>query len=91
MRKSLNLLAAASLLAALGACNRQPAGVTPDDERELNEATGMNDENTFIDTSADDQALNAEDVAEDNEANAAPAAAPGNAAANRQPPTGNRQ
>ena len=41
MRKSLNLLAAASLLAALGACNRQqPDRVTPDDERQLNDARG---------------------------------------------------
>ena len=46
MRKSLNLLAAASLLAALGTCNRvapderQPDRVTPDDERQLNNAVG---------------------------------------------------
>ncbi|HEV7658428.1 MAG TPA: hypothetical protein VGO55_01155 [Allosphingosinicella sp.] len=50
MRKSLNLLAAASLLAALGACNRQdraapdgerqPNRVTPEDERQLNNAVG---------------------------------------------------
>jgi hypothetical protein len=81
MRKSLNLLAAASLLAALGACNRQPDRVTPDDERQLNEAAAMNDDNSIVDTSADDQSLNAEDVAEENGAEAAP----GNAAA------GNRQ
>ena len=50
MRKSLNLLAAASLLAALGACNRQdraapdgegqPNRVAPEDERQLNNAVG---------------------------------------------------
>jgi hypothetical protein len=84
MRKSLNLLAAASLLAALGACNRPPAGVTPDDERELNNATGMNDENTFVDTSADDQSLNAEDVVEENAPEAAPANGSGNRTANQQ-------
>ena len=80
MRKSLNLLAAASLLAALGACSRQPDRVTPDDERQLNEAAAMNDDNTIVDTSADDQSVNAEDVAEEN----TPEAAPANAAANRQ-------
>jgi hypothetical protein len=81
MRKSLNLLAAASLLAALGACSRQPDRVTPDDERQLNEAAAMNDDNSIVDTSADDQSLNAEDVAEENGAEAAPANA---AAGNRQ-------
>jgi hypothetical protein len=80
MRKSLNLLAAASLLAALGACSRQPDRVTPDDERQLNEAAAMNDDNSVIDTSADDQSANAEDVAEENGAQAAPA----NGAANQQ-------
>jgi hypothetical protein len=84
MRKSLNLLAAAALLAALGACNRQPAGVTPDDERALNEAAAMNDDNNIVDTSADDQSVNAEDVAEENAADAAPANGSGNAAGNRQ-------
>ena len=84
MRKSLNLLAAASLLAALGACSRQPDRVTPDDERQLNEAAAMNDDNNVIDTSADDQSANAEDVAEENAADAAPAGGTGNAAANRQ-------
>lgn len=80
MRKSLNLLAAASLLAALGACSRQPA----DDERQLNEARDMLNEQVF-DTSADDQSLNAEDVVEEN---AAVAAAPANDSGNA---TGNRQ
>jgi hypothetical protein len=48
MRKSLSLLAAASLLAALGACNRQdraapeaqPNRVASEDERQLNKAVG---------------------------------------------------
>ena len=78
MRKSLNLLAAASLLAALGACSRQPDRVTPDDERQLNEAAAMNDDNSVIDTSADDQSVNAEDVVEENAAQAAPANGSGN-------------
>jgi hypothetical protein len=78
MRKSLNLLAAAALLAALGACNRQPAGVTPDDERALDNAASMLDDNTIVDTSPDDQSVNVEDVAEENEAPAAPANGAGN-------------
>ena len=82
MRKSLNLLAAASLLAALGACNRQqPDKVTPDDERALDNAAAMNDDNTIIDTSADDQSVNVQDVeVEEN----APAAAPANGTGNGQ-------
>ncbi|HYI47769.1 MAG TPA: hypothetical protein VEX35_04815 [Allosphingosinicella sp.] len=75
MSKSLNLLAAAALLAALGACNRQQGGVTPDDERELNNASDMlNDQ--LIDTSPDDQSLNADDVVAEEKA-------PEPAAANR--------
>ena len=81
MRKSLNLLAAAALLAALGACNRQPPGVTPDDDRALDNAAAMLNDNTIVDTSPDDQSLNAADV--DVEENA-PAAAPGNGTGNRQ-------
>ncbi|MEA3011983.1 MAG: hypothetical protein QOD42_528 [Sphingomonadales bacterium] len=86
MRKSLNLLATAALLAALGACNRQqPDRVTPDDEHQLNEAGRMTDDNTFVDTSPDDRAANAEDVAdEENALEAPPADGPGNQAANRQ-------
>lgn len=80
MRKSLNLLAAAALLAALGACNRQPAGgVTPDEERQLNEARDM-----VIDTSPDDRSVNAEDVAEENAVEPAPANGAGERTANRQ-------
>jgi hypothetical protein len=80
MSKSLNLLAAA-LLAALGACNRQPAaGVTPDDERALDNAAAMNDDNAIVDTSPDDQSLNVEDVAQENAAQAASS----NGAANGQ-------
>ncbi len=76
MSKSLNLLAAAALLAALGACNRQPAGgVTPDEERQLNEARDM-----VIDTSPDDRSVNAEEMVEEN----APEAAPANSAGNGQ-------
>jgi hypothetical protein len=84
MRNSLNLLAAAALLAALGACNRPPAGVTPDDERELNNASDMlNDQ--LIDTSPDDRSLNAEDVAVEENGTQAPAAnGSGNGPANRQ-------
>jgi predicted small lipoprotein YifL len=85
MRKSLNLLAAASLLAALGACNRQqPDKVTPDDERALDNAAAMTYDNTIVDTSADDQSVNAEDVVEENEAEAAPANGTGNRTANQQ-------
>jgi hypothetical protein len=85
MRKSLNLLAAASLLAALGACNRQPDRVTPDDERLLNEARDMTDDNRFVDTSPDDRSANPNDVAaEENAAEAAPANESGNRTANQQ-------
>lgn len=83
MRKSLNLLAAAALLAALGACNRQPAGITPDDERGLNNAAAMNDDNMVVDTSPDDQSLNVEDV-EENAPEAEAAPADGNRTGNRQ-------
>jgi hypothetical protein len=80
MRKSLNLLAAAALLAALGACSRQPAGgVTPDEERQLNEARDM-----VIDTSPDDRSVNAEDVAEENVPEPAPANSAGERTDNRQ-------
>ena len=83
MRKSLNLLAAASLLAALGACSRQPDRVTPDDERLLNEARGMTEDNTIYDTSPDDQTANVEaDELDENAAVAANGA--GNGTANRQ-------
>lgn len=83
MRKSLNLLAAAALLAALCACNRQPAGLTPDDERDLNNAAAMNNDNMVVDTSPDDQSVNVEDV-EENAPEAAPADVGGNRTANRQ-------
>jgi hypothetical protein len=82
MRKSLNLLAAASLVAALGACSRQPDRVTPDDERLLNNAAAMNDDNTIVDTSPDDQSANVEDV--EVEGNAPAAAAPANGTGNGQ-------
>jgi hypothetical protein len=79
MRKSLNLLAAAALLAALGACNRQPAGTpTPDDERALDNAAAMTGDNSFIDTSPDDQSVNAEDVVDEDEAPPAPTNGAGN-------------
>lgn len=85
MRKSLNLLTAAALVAALGACNR---GRTADEEqRALNEAAAMNDDNSVYDTSPDDMALNEADVAAEENA---PAAAGNGAAANSAaaaPPT----
>ncbi|HEV7658429.1 MAG TPA: hypothetical protein VGO55_01160 [Allosphingosinicella sp.] len=85
MRKSLNLLAAASLLAALGACSRQPDRVTPDDERLLNEARGMTEDNTIYDTSPDDQTANAETVEIDENAAVTPSGSgAGNGTANRQ-------
>lgn len=78
MSKSLNLLAAAALLAALCACNRQPAGgVTPDDDRQLNEAHNMLAD-PVVDTSPDDASANLEDMVEENAGEAAPANAAGN-------------
>ena len=86
MRKSLNLLAAAALVAALGACNRQqPDRVTPDDEHQLNDAGKMTEDNTFVDTSPDDQTANVEDVEVDENAVVAPSGSgAGNGTANRQ-------
>jgi len=84
MRKSLNLLAVAALVAAIGACNR---GATPEEEQQkLNEAAAMTDDNSVFDTSPDDMSLEANDVVEEgNATGAANANASGNAAA------GNRQ
>ena len=94
MSKSLTLLAAAALLVALGACNRQPAGgVTPDEERQLNEAREMLKErdrlNEVIDVPSDDLSANAEAVAEEE----GPAAlrAGRERVGGRGPQTGNRK
>jgi len=89
MRKRLNLLGAAVLLSALGACSRPPAtagGVSAEEERQLDNAAAMTNDNVF-DTSPDDMALNMEDGAVD-ENDAAPADNAGAPATNR---VGNRQ
>lgn len=88
MRIGLTLLTATAMLAALGGCGRREAGaggVTSDEERQLDNAGAMTEDNGVFDVSADGLSANAEDVAADeNEAGAAPAAAGNAQAGNRQ-------
>jgi hypothetical protein len=74
-------LAFAALAAlALAGCSQQPAagGLTPEDERQLDNAAAMLDDNTIFDASPDSLVANeAEIAAEENGANA-------NAAGNAQ-------
>jgi len=81
MRKKPNLLAAMALLAALGGCGRQqPAagGVGAEDERALDNAAAMTQDNVF-DTSPDDMSMNADDAVVDENGGA-----PGNRVGNAQ-------
>ncbi|MEA3030707.1 MAG: hypothetical protein QOG13_2032 [Sphingomonadales bacterium] len=83
MKTRLAIAAFAAL--ALAGCSRQPAagGLTPDDERQLDNASAMLDDNTIFDVSPDSLVANEAEIAAEENA-AAAGAAPANRSGNAQ-------
>jgi hypothetical protein len=82
MKKRSALFCVTLLALALAACgrgNQAAGGLSPDEERQLDNAAAMLDENNLV-VADDSMALNAEDVAADENAAAGDAPAAGNGA-----------
>ena len=70
---------------ALAGCSGQPAagGLSPEDERQLDNAAAMLDDNTLFDVSPDSLVANEAEIAAEENA-AGPSAAPANRSGNAQ-------